>query len=324
MLTRIRSPKRKTEIRLSLRGSAASFAALERDEVVPEMRHRLTQLAKTEFARECPRCGAAAAAVCRCVVGARHARHLLDFSGHRKNMRRFVGRYAGGAAVELFRDGVQALHASLECEEEAEVDWARREGIDELLQRAVRNRLLHYRLGKEEEGMGSYEELGRVLVDRGFGKTAEEEETKEDAVGELARMLTAKEFEAVEADVEMEKEGSSEGMGRREKNRMAAKRSNLKRKWKNKSLRLNVVIMRQRIAELRERESELRCEQMWLQERCGVELEGVDGSSVGGSTGGSEGGSAALEECSPGGDGDLPITALEWDTVNWDMESVGS
>lgn len=264
VLTRLRSPKRKTEIRLSLRGSAASFAALQKDELVPAMRRRLTQLAKTEFVRKCPRCGADAAVVCRCVVEARGARHLLDFAAHQKNARRFAGEYAGGAAVELFRDGVQALHANLECEEKGEVDWGRGEGVDGLLQNAVRNRLSYYRLGKEGGLKGNRE------VARGMEVAKEEDE---DAVGELASMLTAKEFEDSEIDMGVEKEGSSGGMDRREKNRMAAKRSNLKRKWRNKSLRLNVVIMRQRIAELRERESELRCEQMWLQQRCGLELD---------------------------------------------------
>lgn len=268
LLTRLRSPKRKTEIRLSLRGSAASFAALQRDELVPAMRRRLTQLAKIEFARECPRCGAEAAMVCKCVVEARGARHLLDFVAHRRNARRFAGEYAGGAAVELFRDGVQALHANLECEEKGEVDWGRGEGVDRLLQKAVRNRLSYYRLGKEG-GMKGDGELVTVIGGKGLelGKVEDE-----DAMGELARIL-GKEFEDSEIEVRVEKEGSSGGLDRREKNRMAAKRSNLKRKWRNKSLRLNVVIMRQRIAGLRERESELRCEQMWLQQKCGLECE---------------------------------------------------
>lgn len=177
--------------------------------------------------------------------------------------------------MELFRGGAQALTASLECTDQNQLL------VDPLLvttlqQKAIHDRLSSHQLAPLRELTQPQIVAKRQRIEGGF------REDPDDAA-ELARMLTKAEFERMDLSIVMgEEDGGKDGssressgsssMCRKEKNRIAAARSNLKRKWRNKVLRLNIVILRQRIAELREVETKLRCEQMWLKQRCHLEL----------------------------------------------------
>lgn len=276
-LTTLRSPKRKSELRFSLDGAAPAFAgaaALDPDNLVALMRSNLTQLSKTEYCRICPVCAAAPAASCRCRTPGARARHVLDFAHNEPNITLYTGEYTGGAGVELFRTGVQALTASLECTDSMSIR-VDPSAVSVLQQKAIRNRLSSYRLAPMR------------YVPKSDGAKKEPhmnaKSTGDDTASQLAHLLTAADFEYPDLslvlggpdaakDASSKDSGAEAGMCRKEKNRMAAARSNLKRKYRNRSLRLNLVILRQRIAELRELENELRCEQMWLKQRCRLEL----------------------------------------------------
>lgn len=291
VLTTLRSPKRKSQLRLTLDAAAPAFTATDSppdlDSLVALMRANLTQLAKTEYCRDCPVCATPAAVTCRCRLPPAAARHVLDFSHNEPNVRLYTGDYQGGAGVELFRAGVQALTASLECTDSSCVMVDPAAGTV-LQQKAIRNRLSSYRLEPLRE-LKPKEVVAK-------GECVVEGKPQDDTAAQLARLLTAADFEYQDLSLVMGgpdagKDGSSRSSResvveapkcRKEKNRMAAARSNLKRKWRNKLLRLNLVILRQRIAELREIENELRCEQMWLKQRCRLELpaEQIDAEGV--------------------------------------------
>lgn len=268
VLTSLRTLRRKTRVALLLRGRAAALAAVPPPHLPRHLAQSLLQLSKTEYSRACPRCapaGAAAAAACRCEVDAFRGRHLLDFAPYQRSMQRFAGAYAGGVSLEFFKDGVQTMHANLECEETAHVERPCAQHVDRVRDRAMWNRLQYQCLAKAR-GEGKAEERGGSrLVE---ARMPEEGGLGSDPIARLAKVLMASELPAGEGEGgDKGKRASAAGLNRREKNRMAAKRSNLKRKKNNKNLRLMLMVMRQHIAELKDKETELRCEHMWLRER---------------------------------------------------------
>lgn len=267
-----RSSRRKTVACLSVEGVKDSDMKNLEERLIKG----LSSLTKVEYCRRCVVCGTEAGGVCRCVVRGSVGRHLLDFSSNARNAAVFVGDWSGGAGLELFREGVQALCVGLECEEKGVVEMGvgGRDEVSALVQRAIRDRLGCYRT---PPGRGVRVEGGSEECER------------------MAEMLARGGTDKLGVDG-----GIGKG-GRREKNRMAAARSNLKRKWRNKSLRLGVVILRDRISELREVEGMLRNEQMWLRQRCRAEL-GLPGEDVDTSSGMDMGHGMGMGGGSVGGD----------------------
>lgn len=247
-LTTLRGLRRKSEHTFSFERLAFTYEDMKSQNGMFEIRDKLTKISKTEYCRACPVCNVSASASCRCSWRSRRANEVLDFSSLRHNVGLYCGDFSGGCMVELFRHGVQALHASLSCRDAARVEAdARGERRREMKERGVALSLATYRLGSEG---------GRV--ERGAGV--------ENGLDEGSRLACV-----LASGVAAEAVPGEGGEGRREKNRLAAARSNLKRKWRNKSLRLHLVILRQRVAELREREHELKCERVGLLQRCFVE-----------------------------------------------------
>ena len=66
------------------------------------------------------------------------------------------------------------------------------------------------------------------------------------------------------------------GVGRRERNRRAAAKSNMKRQFKNRLLRLGVVVYRLRVCRLKQIRKSLIRERFWLRERVRREIGLID------------------------------------------------
>lgn len=270
--TTLRSAKRKSEVTFAFERCNFDYNSMRDHDAVQKLTQRLTKLSKIEYCRACPSCRALAGTACKCKVMGTAPLHLLDFSHEKENASFFAGDYTGSASVELLRDGMPALHASLECSDNT-IAETQDDGVyvETLLSRAIRNRLSSYRLrprqrvGTEVKCNAGDENdmvLQKLMLIAGVGEEESEESGKsEECAGDSGR-----------SDDNGRSGERGRALGRREKNRMAAARSNMKRKWRNKSLRLNLVILRQKIEDLREMESELRCEQEWLRHQCRLEL----------------------------------------------------
>lgn len=260
--TRIPSPKRKTILSITLDNPPKDSNILKQS-----IQHYISRLFRSELCRSCPACQAPAAAPCRCRHATLSPTHLLDLTPGFVIANLFSGKYSGSANIHLFRKGHVALQACLSCTDHVVIIG----GIDtakEILQKATRHALA------SQPGIKTIEKPVLEKMDQ----ISYQQTGVGDEVMKLADALA-------KAEVKEESESSGSGSGsfkldRKERNRIAAKKSNLKRKLRNKSLRLTLVILRQRVEELRDREIELIREQSWLRQRCRLKLDEMQQSQI--------------------------------------------
>lgn len=264
--TTIRSPKRKSVVTLQL-----ERPQLTHEDVANGFSQRaiatITQISKTEYCRSCPVCGVEATTHCSCRILDSRPTHLMDYSKEAANMGVYAGRYEGDSVVEMFRGGEQELQTLLKCKDFVEV-----KRDDKLRHKLMELCLQHCINSSVEQVLLHQADVVQAPVDRQVVKQEDSVQSLELQYDEVAERLLPPEDGGEYEDDERLREWTEElspkneeGDGdRREKNRMSAAKSNLKRKRKNKLLRMNLVILREKVASLRELEGDLKSTNAWL------------------------------------------------------------
>lgn len=165
--------------------------------------------------------------------------HALDFSKERGLTHLYTGSFHGAAVLQYLYNGTPHRHTNLKIGENVSVADLREHVIDD----AVRDVL-------------SRGEVAKPVAGSGVSLVTEE----------LLRRLVG-----AENGVEIDK-----GVGRRERNRRAAAKSNMKRQFKNRLLRLGVVVYRLRVCRLKQIRKSLIRERFWLRERVRREIGLID------------------------------------------------
>lgn len=245
----LRSAKRKTAVSLTIRETTFDYESFSVNTIFKS----LSDLCKIEYCRSCPHCTETVTESCKCKINSMPQVHLLDFRSEAYNMSLHTGQYHGGANIEYFREGEQALHANLEATDCVQIE-INPKLVQHLSDLAIRNRLSAYSLKPRKKTLSC---LKSDIFDQ---------------VTQWAMTLASSDNPIDDCSSVSGDSCTGKDVNRRRKNRIAAARSNLKRKVRNKNLRLSLVILRQQIAELRAREDHLRCEQSWLRQRCMFQL----------------------------------------------------
>lgn len=290
-LTLLPSTKRQSWLQFTFNGDPfhCHYASTDRDSYphIDELRIALAKFSKAELCRACPFCHVPATTCCKCDgrLQSNHPKHPYDLHTEPRCNSLYRGRYTGVVMVDYLRNGDPALHANLDCTHHVEgvTDAGRK---SKLLETAVQwsasqislqaQRRRNFLTDAVDENRKPYP------VDDSVDGSGDEQSPQKDFATDIADMLIQKQMSAAKQDVTKQElkiisVGSHDlnslppmdhEVYRKTRNRLSAARSNTKRKWRNRSMRLQVVILRQRLNTLREKENTLKCEREWLRQQC--------------------------------------------------------
>lgn len=251
---------------------------------IDELRIALAKFSKSELCRPCPSCHAPPTTCCKCdgTIQFNRAAHPYDLCAERRRNSLYRGRYTGVMMVDYLRNGDPALHANLDCTHHVDgvtrpedknrmVEMAvQRSALQISLQARSRTPCLHpapdeNRNPKLAPDGGSDDERGPA----DFASAIADELIRQQMSG--AKVENVKqEMKIISAESHdlTSLQSMDHEIYRKTRNRLSAARSNTKRKWRNRSMRLQVVILRQRLNTLREKENALKHEREWLYQQC--------------------------------------------------------
>lgn len=257
---------------------------------IDELRIALAKFSKAELCRACPHCHVPATTCCKCDTGLDFnlPKHPYDLHTERRCNSLYRGSYTGVVMVDYLRNGDPALHANLDCTHyvegvtdsfkkskllETAVQWSavqiplqtqrRRNrvenGVDENCNPAYSDYCADGSVD-EQSGLSRPNDFATNIAEKLIQKqmsTTKQENTKQEL-----------EIISVEPHDITSLPPIDHEIYRKTRNRLSAAKSNTKRKWRNRSMRLQVVILRQRLSTLREKENALKCDREWLRQQC--------------------------------------------------------
>lgn len=287
-LTLLPSTKRQSRLRFIFNGDPfgahCSATGATSYPSVDDLRISLAKFSKSELCRSCPRCHVPPTTSCQCdqQLNLIRPEHPYDLSTERRRHSLYRGTYTGVVMVDFLTNGDPALHASLDCT--FSVDAANDpKAMVALRERAVHQSALQVSLMKDQKSPFNTSRCNDENHRHTVVENSLTAESDNDFASTLAEVLIQEE-QMKGAKVELIKDESkimslalpqlsnsdemTHDLYRKTRNRLSAARSNMKRKWRNRSMRLQVVILRQMLNDLREKENSLKFENEWLSRQC--------------------------------------------------------
>lgn len=289
-LTLLPSTKRQTRLHFTFNGDPfyqyASANVRTSYPTLDDLKMALAKFSKAELCRACPRCHAPATTCCKCdaVLKLKTPTHIFDMSVERRRNSLYRGKYTGVIMIDFLRNGDPALHANLDCTYSVD-SICDSNKMTELCEIAVHQSALQVSLQRKRANKNTlptgHDHTHQLHVsydnpvDRGrlgdfaaiFVDTLIQNQSS--TPKKLSTAISKQEFDVVSADSFgiPHIDTSDHDLYRKTRNRLSAARSNMKRKWRNRSMRLQVVILREMLTCLREKENALKCENEFLSQR---------------------------------------------------------